>query len=351
MTSSWQNWLGIVSILVILGISIYYSFENGLNNGFTFDDHLAIDGNHDVTYDKYDPFLWFHDIWGKDLLEDDSHKSYRPLLILIFHYLWNYSSKPIIFRIFSVAFHFLATVGVFVLARSIFSEVLDRNIVAFGTALLFATHPIHVESVTAVVNLAEPASALFIIASYLLMKSTYNQYSVSKLSSFQLMIRLLVWLVLVVVSILLKETGIITLLLSLSLVILLCFYQLLLSVFTRKKFAAEMDKIKTNDVMPIQSRYVNSSSSAFTLFGKFFFILIILGLGIYFYFVFREILSSSDRVKVLSNFQEFIKFSLFFPFKYNGSKSYLNASGLIRRAENPYVFLKGNEKVLSYLVS
>jgi hypothetical protein len=365
-TSSMMTFAWVIAIFAVMGGCIYYSFENGLENGFTFDDHLAIDGNHDVTFDKYDSFLWFHDIWGKDLLEDDSHKSYRPLLILIFHYIWNYSNNPFIFRVISVGLHFVATCSVYFLGCSIFSQYGAKEYLAFTAALLFATHPIHVESVTAVVNLAEPASAIFIIWSYLIMKNLYEKWTIKGLSAITVFGQVVLWFVFLVVSISLKETGIISLLLCVGYLILSYLFLALINFLDKRYVSSaflkwkgenqekEENKLKTSSEASAMEKIISSVQGKFQkqqFFSKFLFLQLLLMLGIYFYFVFRELLTSSNRFIILSDVFKFVQFAATFLFQYNGSKSYLNASGLIRRAENPYVFLHSTERVLSYLVS
>lgn len=62
-------------------------------------DHLAIENNKDA--DPAEPYwpIWRHDIWGKvtlnqmqpvtlqqDMRENDSHRSFRPLLITLFRF-------------------------------------------------------------------------------------------------------------------------------------------------------------------------------------------------------------------------------------------------------------------------
>ena len=49
-----------------------------------FDDNLAIVNNSDTSSSASFMALWSHDIWGKSMLAEDSHHSYRPLLILTF---------------------------------------------------------------------------------------------------------------------------------------------------------------------------------------------------------------------------------------------------------------------------
>ena len=340
ITSSFLQWWGrevlVISVIVVI---IYYCYETGLDNSFTFDDHLAIDGNHDVTKEQYDPYVWFHDIWGKDLVEVDSHKSYRPLLILLFRYLWGFEeNKARVFRIFSVSMHGIATYLIYHLAKKLRTDSYEGYLIAIGAAVLFASHPIHVESVTAVVNLAEPTSAIFILLSYFLFRQLYS-HLLSPLNSvftIKMVITIALWVACIILATLLKETGIMALLLSLSYSLLMTLYLLLHDYFTNLK-------LKQSEGMSIQrtNRVVYAGVVS---------LLLCCGL-IYCYFVLREIITSHDRILILSHPQQLMMYFLTYFWRNNGSTSYLNASGLIRRAENPFTFLKGSERVLSYLVS
>ena len=90
-----------VLVVVVITLACWYSFENALKNAFAFDDHLAITNNADVKNpDGHN--IWTNDIWGKELSAHDSHKSYRPLLMVLFRTLWFISSEAQNFRQVSV---------------------------------------------------------------------------------------------------------------------------------------------------------------------------------------------------------------------------------------------------------
>ena len=60
-------------------------FEPSCECDFTFDDHLGVLNNDDVDTGKTSAApMWRHDIWGKELVKVDSHKSWRPLLTFSF---------------------------------------------------------------------------------------------------------------------------------------------------------------------------------------------------------------------------------------------------------------------------
>ena len=170
------------AVLVLLCIG---SYHNSLRNEFAFDDYLAIVNNVDVMYgsngtshlSEYGK-LWSKDIWGKEMSAHDSHRSYRPLLVTVFKLIVHISGLSArVFRMVSISFHSAATVGVFYLSSMIFGN----ECLAFGAAIMFACHPVHVESVAAVVNMAEAVSlTLSIIAFCIFYKSSKVLPNVSK---------------------------------------------------------------------------------------------------------------------------------------------------------------------------
>jgi hypothetical protein len=191
---------------VLIGVVVWFSFQNSLDNAFVFDDHLAITNNNDVK-DPATHRIWTNDIWGKELSAHDSHKSFRPLLMMLFRKLWSISSEARWFREVSVGAHYVATLLLFQLTSTIW----NNKKVGFATALIFAAHPIHVESVSAVVNMAEAFSAILIMASYIIfLRQTAtptgprNAFPAAAMT----FISAVVWVALVIVAALFKETGI-----------------------------------------------------------------------------------------------------------------------------------------------
>ena len=129
-------------VCFLLFIACFGVFFNSLDNEFVFDDHLAIVNN--VDTDPSTPFsdLWKHDIWGKDLMAHDSHRSYRPLLIITFRiirYFYGLDARYI--RIASILSHSISSILVYILGL----QILGNWHVSFGSAILFALHPVHVE--------------------------------------------------------------------------------------------------------------------------------------------------------------------------------------------------------------
>lgn len=89
---------------------------------------------------------------------------WRPLvtLLLTIAYVLG-DGEPLTFHLLSVLGHALATLAAFALAL----RLSGRRAVAFGTALLFATHPVQVESVAWISALNNPTSGLLSLLSLL----------------------------------------------------------------------------------------------------------------------------------------------------------------------------------------
>ena len=132
---------------------------------FVFDDHLAITNNPDVQVGADFRALLHNDFWGKALVKEDSHKSYRPLTILSFRlHTWctNKKPDPSAYHAANVVLHGAATAAVTELAARSWHGSLRRGSrgAALLAALLFGVHPVHVEAVTGVVGRAELLCAL-----------------------------------------------------------------------------------------------------------------------------------------------------------------------------------------------
>lgn len=304
--------------LTAISALCWVSFYNSIENEFVFDDDLAIVRNADVLATTPWSNIWKNDIWGKHLLAHDSHRSYRPLLICIFKFIqvW-FGLTPSAFRIVSIFFHNLFCITLYFVADGIFKN----SSLAFTTSVLFASHPIHVESVAAVVNMAEAMSGVF----YLLVFHMFTRsLSARNPASHQIL-----GFVFLSISILFKETGVTVcgLILVEVAVLLFKFYR--------------------------THRFLGQQSSSFLRplllwLQKFWTWIIYCLSGVLGYVLFRLVLVGMDSTEVLLsvitlNYSRFL--GAF-------SKAYLGESQLIRRAENPYAFLETRtEKILSYMVS
>ena len=167
------------------------AYANSVTNDLAFDDHLAIRNNAIV-----DPLqsglkdILTHDFWGKDLTKIDSHKSWRPLTTLSFRLNVQLAGG---FDAWSLhltnnVLHAAASALVAHVGHEMFR---CRLTAALGGAL-FALHPVHTEAVSSVVGRAEVLCALFALAALLCYQRRQWEYFVYAMTA----------------AVLCKETGI-----------------------------------------------------------------------------------------------------------------------------------------------
>ncbi|KAG1660752.1 Transmembrane and TPR repeat-containing protein 4 [Nymphon striatum] len=191
-------------------------FANSYNANFVFDDSEAIVNNNDIQLGTPLSKLFLNDFWGTTIFSNSSHKSFRPLTILSFrlnHWLHG-SLEPHVFHLANIILHALVCVLVIPLFATVLStSCKSRNFsfidayrcsprASLLCAILFATHPIHTESVAGVVGRAELLCALCFVFSFLLyVKSCASSGVVAVLTFiFSIMFSLM--------SLLCKEQGI-----------------------------------------------------------------------------------------------------------------------------------------------
>ena len=212
--------------------------------------------------------------------------------------------NPAPIRAFSIIAHTGCSIQVFFLSMMVTDN--DR-LVSLMSCLFFATHPVHVEAVIGVINLSEPMCCLL----YLTTIITYIHTSKEQRISLQI-ISTLFSFILIFTSTLLKEIGITVV----GVIFVLVFLKLLHS----------------NPSLP---------SSVDVLY------ILISMLALFIYIVLRKLMSAIDIVDFIliksklgahDMWQLLIK-----------SGIYLDHSDLIRNAENPFSFLEGKEKILSYI--
>lgn len=143
-------------ILVALGAVLVYL--TSLANGFAYDDVSVIFENPTV-HDLTNPLrIWFTPYWPGPVARPTG--LYRPLTIFLFAVQWSIGSGgPLIFHLFNVLLHSVASVLVFYLVSSF---VEWRG--ALGAALLFAVHPVHTEAVANIVGQAELVSSCLVLS-------------------------------------------------------------------------------------------------------------------------------------------------------------------------------------------
>lgn len=332
--------------IISLSVPICITFGGSLDNDFAFDDNLAIVSNGDVLSPDFSS-IWRHDIWGKDMKAIDSHRSYRPLLILAFKLLFQYFGlNARFFRIFSICAHAVATCLVYVVSYLLFCDIS----VAWSTSFLFASHPIHVEAVVAVVNMAEALSCIFYIMGYIVYLVSCptitivssKREEIKKIRVFgdilYTLSSLAIWLSCFSLSALFKETGAMLSILVLSKLILDVF----ISYFRRRREEKEMINRKYDEKNEAKTYTYNSTFLIKQ--GLWLALLIFAMLG---YMIMRKMLVSTLSFQHLNVYS--IITSLFSLFSADKS-SYLGDSLLVRKTENPFAFVQSNtERTLSIM--
>ena len=278
---------------VLVVVCCLFAFS-GLNGGFVFDDKLAIERNED-THPNSTSFyaLWTHDIWGKPMLAEDSHHSYRPLLILTFKLMRMIWDIPICLKFLSLTSHCIVTCLFYLLSV----EMCGLPDLAFDAGLLFAAHPVHVESVTAVVNMAESIHCIFYILAFFM----YMRRPVQGYKSYVL------WFVCALISVLFKETGITVV-------------GVILAVSVTNYLMAVIHARRTGGTFASVMEWRDKELPWWCACAAFLLFYILLRL----YLV--------NAIPVIQS---------------PGNDIFLESSKLIRRAENPFAFLTGQERALS----
>lgn len=155
-------------VAVAAGAAIFGS-PSRLRGPLLYDDKAAVQRNPVVTGATPLGRVWDLDFWGEhELTSAESHKSFRPVVTLT--YRLNYmlhGHDPWGYHAVNAALHALncALIPPTVRAASGWRDP-DR-LVPGATALLFATHPVHVEAVQQVVGRAELLMALFFLLGFL----------------------------------------------------------------------------------------------------------------------------------------------------------------------------------------
>ncbi|XP_064394194.1 protein O-mannosyl-transferase Tmtc2-like isoform X2 [Halichondria panicea] len=176
-------------------------YLNSLNGEFVFDDHEAIETNMDVRTNTPLSQVFSNDFWGQPLSDPESHKSYRPLVILSFR------TNRLLHGLWAPGFHLVNTV-LHAAVTALYYQLLCRLRLEWSTvvtaSLLFAAHPIHTEAVSNIVGRTELLCALFFLLSFLL----YDRSLPQRRPSTHSWLRLCLSICLAVSSMLCKEQGV-----------------------------------------------------------------------------------------------------------------------------------------------
>ncbi|KAM9850674.1 protein O-mannosyl-transferase TMTC4 [Aulostomus maculatus] len=180
--------LGPVRAKITVALVALLCFINSYDGDFVFDDSEAIVNNKDLKPSTPLNNIWNNDFWGSNLSSNSSHKSYRPLTVFTFrlNYLLAGGLHPVGFHVLNILLHaVISTLMIDVFAILIGGLTYDEKSriennapkTSLLAALLFATHPVHTESVAGIVGRADLLCALFFQLSFLTYCKAFNKGS------------------------------------------------------------------------------------------------------------------------------------------------------------------------------
>ena len=143
----------IILILVALGV-----YANTLANGFIWDDEDLILEDRYIKDIKYAGYLFTPEYWKQNFVAHEGR--YRPLRALTFIVDWNlWKKNPIGYHLTNMILNLVAVLSVYFLAQNLFAD----GIKSFFSALIFAVHPVHTESVCWIKNRTDILMTIFFV--------------------------------------------------------------------------------------------------------------------------------------------------------------------------------------------
>jgi tetratricopeptide (TPR) repeat protein len=135
-----------------LGVCVL-AYANGLTGDFTYDDKAIVRDNPRIRAPARLSEIFTTQYFGGPR---GTGTGYRPALLLGFAVQWwIHGGQPVPFHVVNVLLHGIVTL----LLAKLFLRLSLPPPTAFGAALLFAVHPIHVEAVTSIVGRGETQAA------------------------------------------------------------------------------------------------------------------------------------------------------------------------------------------------
>ena len=144
---------------LLLFAAVFAVYLGALSGQFVYDDLLVIQQNPQITSLANVPAIFGSSYWDFIDAEGASHVGYyRPLtMVLITLAYVTGGGEPWMFHLFSLVVYGLSCVA----AWRFGARLLKSEVAGFWAALLFAVHPLHVESVAWISALHDPLFALF----------------------------------------------------------------------------------------------------------------------------------------------------------------------------------------------
>lgn len=150
-----------VAPFILLAALVIAAYANSIHGKFLLDDNILIKDNDYIKSFSHVPKVFTTDMGGTS---GYVYNFYRPVQMLVHmaqYHLWKFDVR--FYHMTSILFHILV---VFTLYRLI-SILFKDDILALFTAVLYAVHPIHSESVAAISVIGDPIVALFLLLSFI----------------------------------------------------------------------------------------------------------------------------------------------------------------------------------------
>jgi tetratricopeptide (TPR) repeat protein len=158
-------------ILGLILVATFLTFANTLFNQFAYDDTTQILGNQEIRSFANLPIALTKEVWFWRVAQDkDPNKDagpttpyYRPMFTIYLMAGWFlFGDHPLGWHLINVLMHMLAVTFVFLILRRVTS---DDKVTGIAT-LLFALHPLRVESVAWISGITDLFMALFLLPSF-----------------------------------------------------------------------------------------------------------------------------------------------------------------------------------------
>ncbi|MBI5049030.1 MAG: tetratricopeptide repeat protein [Deltaproteobacteria bacterium] len=163
IVKEWYKKPAVLSLFVIF--SSFAVYINSLSGDFIWDDIEQIVENPVIKDIRNIPSFFTSDLWRLVSNPTISSYYYRPFFLLsltVDYNLWGLNS--IGYHITNLILHAIASFVVYLVGR----RLLSNHIPAFIGSMLFAVHPIHVESVAWISGRTDPMAAVFFMLSFYL---------------------------------------------------------------------------------------------------------------------------------------------------------------------------------------
>jgi len=167
MRAGWRRFLPQARTTLLVAACIV-SYANGLAGDFTYDDKAIVLDNARIRTPARFVSIFTTPYFGGPRGQGTG---YRPILLVSYAIQWwLHDGAAVGFHAVNVALHALVTL---LLLRTLVRLEVPEP-VAFGAALVFAVHPIHVEAVTSLVGRGEALAAAFVFG-FLLFALRYRE--------------------------------------------------------------------------------------------------------------------------------------------------------------------------------